>query len=139
MIINGLKTRESNTLVYRMADPSIDLDGHGKPVSSNYIVIVNRKDCGSVFKNDVEYVDPDNVKQAVVLKYGGTYYGYGEKKLIKQQTPRYIKTKFEGKKVTEWYESRFYAVMRGKVYTTTIRSFVSLSIQRESRIEQIFQ
>jgi hypothetical protein len=137
MVIKGFNTRESRTLTFRMGDPSMDVDSHGNPVDNNYIVIINRKDCKYVVKNGTKYIDSKGVKQAVVLGYGGTFYGYGVKTLKKSKYPKYIKTKFDGRMVTEWYESRFYAVKDGRVYTTTQRSFVSLDVQRESRLEEL--
>lgn len=140
MIIKGFKTRESSTLSFRMGNPLTDVDSHGNPVQNSYIVLVNRKDCPIVNKNGSRYIDTKDVPQAVVIAYGGTYYGYGEKILKKSKFPKFIRSNNgEGGMVTEWYETRFYAVNKGRVYTTTFRTFVGKLVQRDIKIDKLFQ
>ena len=85
MYLKGIKVHRAKHLAYRDGNTLTDIDGHGKPVQSNYIVIVLKKDC-KVVDYDTHYYSSNNVKQSVVLKYGGTYYGYGKRRINKYKT-----------------------------------------------------
>jgi hypothetical protein len=59
-----------------MADGVRDVDLHGNILEPNKIVIVNIKDCPVKVKNGKTTFSTDRVRQAIVLNYGGTNYGY---------------------------------------------------------------
>jgi hypothetical protein len=88
MILNGIRCRRSKVYGWRNGDPATDVDRHGDPVQSNYMVIVRIKDCPVV---DERHYNPKGVKQAFPISNGGTYYGYGESQIVRHGRGRYVR------------------------------------------------
>ena len=101
--MDGIKCRKTRRYGWRYGDPTRDVDSHGNPVKSNYIVIVHRKDCPVVERNGHSFYEPKDAPQAFKLAYGGTYYGYGESKVVRNGTGRHIVVRRNGERAYEWF------------------------------------
>ena len=127
MWFNGMVIRRNKKLAYRRADPMRDVDDDGRPLKSNYIVIVRMKDCrlftqpGDLdrFGMPRQYYDPEEAPQTVKLGMGGTNYGYG--KWRTHRTARRFQTEQGIVTVSEWYSCPVYVVLDGRVYQATHR------------------
>jgi len=118
MMLDGIKIKKSKAYGWRNADPSIDVDDQGRPLQSNYIVIVKINDCPIYEKNGRKYYEPKGVKQAFKLGMGGTYYGYGKTQIIHNGYGRYVLSRHDNK-MTLMYSYRktpMYFVRDGQVY-----------------------
>jgi hypothetical protein len=103
--LDGMSFRRAPHLGYRSGNPETDVDRHGDPVKSNYVVIVRIKDCEITEMDDGrKFYASVGVSAHVSLVYGGTYYGYGP-------------LRRRGKD----YTCTVYAVNDGMVYTSTLR------------------
>jgi hypothetical protein len=135
MWLKGVEVRRSNTYGWRWPEPG-DVDDDGRDLIENdykhYFVLVRLKDCpDTVDKHGRVCYEPKGVKQAVKLRYGGTYYGYG-----KHRKKMGWVHKATGKGYTDGYgvpdgcergiigyTVPFYAVKDGYVYTGTIQHY----------------
>lgn len=125
MILDGIKCVESKAYGWRHGDPTRDVDRNGNPVQNNYIVIVRIKDCRLYEKDGKKFYDPLNAPQAFKLAYGGTYYGYGEPKTIKDGLGRWVGvsvkdvngfSKTEKVWLCSYIKTPMYFVRKGRIY-----------------------
>jgi hypothetical protein len=73
---HGKRAYYCPSLGWRRGQPG-DVDSHGEPVESNYVVFVRIKDC-RLYEDErgmLRY-DPNKAPQAFAVGYGGTFYGY---------------------------------------------------------------
>ena len=78
MIFDGIKFRRSRLYSWRYGDPERDIDLEGNPVSSNYVVLVSRKDCPIYIKDGRDFLSTEGASQAVKLAYSSNNMGYGK-------------------------------------------------------------
>lgn len=120
MILDGIKCRKTRQYGWRYGDPARDVDSHGNPVKSNYIVIVRLRDCPVLEKQGHRFYDPKDAPQAFKLGYGGTHYGYGSPKAVRNGTGRHIVVQRKSGRVYEWFcsyiKTPVYFVSNGQVY-----------------------
>jgi hypothetical protein len=121
MIHDGVRCRRSRVYGWRAGNPETDVDDHGDPVKSNYIVLVRIKDCPVEDKDGRRYYEPKGVPQAVVLGYGGTYYGYGKVKVVRDGQGRYVNCRNEANEIVQEFRCSYvkipyYVVRDGHVY-----------------------
>jgi hypothetical protein len=120
MIHDGVRCRRSNVYGWRHGNPETDVDSDGKPVQSNFVVLVRIKDCPVEEENGRRYYKPKGVKQAVVLGYGGTYYGYGKSRVVSGGRGRHVNFRTVtglGREFRYSYvQTPYYAVRDGHVY-----------------------
>lgn len=120
MILDGIRCKKSNVFGFRYGDPARDLDDQGRPVQSNYIVIVRIRDSKIVTKDGREFYDPKDAPQAVKLGYGGTYYGYAKSVSVNKGQGRWVRVYRNGKTEQEWtcsyIKTPIYFVHDAKVY-----------------------
>ena len=122
MLHDGVQCRLSPKLGYRMADGKTDVDINGDVVKTNYIVLVNIKDCPVEENNGHLYYNPDGAKQAVLIDHGGTYYGYGKSKKVLNGTGKYVRILVDGVLSAQrelrfsYWKTPYYCVRDGKVY-----------------------
>jgi hypothetical protein len=115
-----VKCRRSRAFGWRSGNPETDVDSDGRPVESSYIVLVRIKDCPVGEKNGRRYYKPEGVPQAVVLGYGGTYYGYGKDQVVKDGNGRYVNVR-KGERIVQefrcsYIKTPYYVVRDGYVY-----------------------
>ena len=123
MIFNGIQFKKSNVYGWRPGDPTVDMDGRGNPIQSNYIVLVRITDCPVLKKNDEWVYTTAGVKQAFPITHGGTNYGYGKPKVVRGQG-RNIRVNRDGKAEIEWLttyvKTPVYLVNKGSVYVGAV-------------------
>jgi len=124
MYHDGVKCRRSWTYGFRLSnDTDVDLDGN--PVKDLYVVIVRIDACPVVEKDGRKYYEPKDVPQAFPMDHGGTYYGYGKSKLVKNSHHgRHIRVNRDGKSYYElmysYVKTPYYVVKDGKVYVGAV-------------------
>jgi hypothetical protein len=120
---NGNIFRIIFTLGFRMARTG-DLDLHGKQMDEHHVAIVHLKDCRR-YTDDKgrKLYDPDVPEaKCIPMNHGGTYYGYGKRKIIKSKYPKSIQfADWTIEIVSEWEENKCYLVNDGHVYTSISR------------------
>jgi hypothetical protein len=120
MIHDGVRCRRSRAYGWRRGNPATDVDDRGEPVGVSGFVLVRIKDCPTKDENGRRYYNPKGVPQALVLGYGGTYYGYGKDKVVKDGHGRYVNVRQGGKIVQEfrcsYVKIPYYVVRDGRVY-----------------------
>lgn len=93
MIYKGINFRKTPHLLWRDGNKEIDKDFYGNPVDFNDIVIVQKKHCPVVTKDDgTKYYDVKNAKKTIPLRYSLTNMGYGPEKKMNGEvyTPVYL-------------------------------------------------
>lgn len=79
MIFDGIQFKRTRTYGFRDGNPLLDKDLDGKPVPSNYAVIIRIDECRKfVDEKGVRRYDPTHAQQAFPLSYSLTYMGYGK-------------------------------------------------------------
>lgn len=121
MIWDGIRCKRSRVYGWRDGDPATDVDFPGNPVQSNYVVIVRIADCPVETKpSGREYYKPEGVKQAFPISNGGTHYGYGKSKIIRNGPGRHVLVFRNGKAQYEWLatyvKTPMYVVRDGEVH-----------------------
>lgn len=109
MVFDGITFRKLSNYGWRNGDPTRDVDLHGKPVPSNYLVIVKLKDC-VVFDGIYDSLD---APQAFPIAYTLTNMGYGKASIL------------DGESVGTWNKKKMrrtpvYLVHSGKVWSGAI-------------------
>jgi hypothetical protein len=123
MYWKGVECKRSDKYGWRRPEPG-DVDLYGKPVDTAYFTLVKIDDCPTHTDEHGRTVyEPKGVKQAVVLSYSGTWYGYGKKR---NRNSSMVEV---GEGEDRHYEKRvayttspFYAVKDGIVWQGTIQS-----------------
>jgi len=121
-------TRQFGTLnrrfLTRYSNKTTDVDLDGNIVEKNYMIFVRVKDCPVVREEGkTKYVETGLAPQAIVLDYGGTFYGYTEWKQVALKSPKYIfdDVNRENSSYTATFFRRIkYSYHNGRVYTKTI-------------------
>lgn len=126
MIHDGIRCRRSRVFGWRYGNPETDVNCDGRPVPSNYIVIVWIKDCPvEAMAADWEYYKPEGVKQAFPISHGGTNYGYAKSKIVRNGPGRRVWVyRNDGKSGYEWLrtygKTPIYVVRDGEVYVGAV-------------------
>lgn len=117
----------NKTYSCRRGNPEIDCDAYGDPIQSNYTVFVKRKDCTINEKEELDmFGKPTGVitrylnvtdAPAIPVRYGGTYYGYGEYKKRKSSRGVWIGETL----ALEYYTCQILLTDNGRVYTHTMK------------------
>ena len=121
MIHDGIQCKRSRVFGYRDGNPETDVDLNGRPVQSNYVVIVKIADCPVETKpNGREVYKPEGVKQAFPVSHGGTYYGFAKSKVVRNGQGRHVRVRRNGGSQYEWLttyvKTPIYVVHDGAVY-----------------------
>ena len=121
MIHDGIKCKRSRVFGWRHGNPETDVDCDGRPIQSNYIVIVRIADCPVETKPDGrQFYKPEGVKQAFPISHGNTFAGYGKSKIVRNGTGRHVRVYRKGKSEYEWLytyvKTPIYVVGNGAVH-----------------------
>ena len=119
MIHDGIRCRQSRVFGWRTGEPG-DVNRDGRPIKSNYVVIVRLSDCPTKVVNGREYYNADGVKQAFPISHGGTNYGYGKSRIVRNGPGRHVRVYRDGKAQYEWMcsyvKTPIYVVRDGRVH-----------------------
>ena len=123
MKIEGIDCREAIHLGFRHGDPTKDFDRDGRPVKSNYVVIVRLKDCELYEEDGKSFYNPDNAP-SIPINHGATFYGYGKRRMNNRYAWIYDRNTNMYYLVSKYETTPFYAVKKGRVYQGTIKHLI---------------
>lgn len=86
MIFKGIKFKKCTSMLWRNGNEEIDKDFYGNPVNFNHIVVIQKKDCPIIKKNNKEYYDVKNATKTIPLRYSLTNMGYAKQKRKNKET-----------------------------------------------------
>lgn len=123
MIHDGINCRRSRVYGWREGNPETDTDLRGQPVDSMYFVIVRIKDCrvvNSLRAKDRKVYLPEGVKPAFRMTYGGTNYGYGKGRVVRNGKGRHIRVQGQMEWMNDYFKTPVYVIRDGAVYVGAV-------------------